>query len=1585
MSTSQRSSRFVAVRFIIGVAICGLFFTLVFSKTRAAEFSFIEMAGHFMGLHDDESTGQKAAGPNTDDAVAIFNGPIVFQRGFLASFDFPFFRGGKLYKIDPSSGSETLFGDGSQPNYSVDGSKIVFTLNSQIARTPASTYTPTGLTILGGGSAITGFYPKWSPDALSIAYNTSNAATNGTLYYHIKILGGSCSACDIGPEMNRGVAISNLYPGWSPAIVPVNGSRAATIAYVQTPATRTDILNGNYSGDIVSEAITIAADGTVTDGAITNLTNSAAQYGFPAYSHDGTKIAFVKFNADGSSSLFVMNSNGSNKVAIVNYPSGNSLSHHPNWSPDDSKLAFSDSNQIFQISPIAGQQPAAVTTLASSDTDLFPSWAPGTGNPTPTPTPTPTPSQLSATLNFEGRLRDRVGKSDAGIFPDGESDGTFSLTLPPAAFAKSFQSIVIAGPNANVWDTIPQTTNIKWVVGVADALDRPLLNQADGSINAPVGSPGTFKLFVPDSNPTSFLLGKTFTVTVNFSDGSIATASTTIGKTQADLEIRFNPLNPPPSSIHLGQTGSYSILVNNNGPEIAHGVTVTGIIPVNASLAPGTSSFCTSVVGIAFNCSLGDLDPSSTPHATSGTGVFIFNIVLRSTFSGPLTLTANVSLDDARSIDNVSTNNSATTTTAVIVDAQLTGLEVTQAVQNLKNDTPLVAGRRTFVRAYVKNLSSIPVPATATLTAKDLATNTVLGTVKNSNSNSGGRIRVLPNPLRSELDDSFYFEIPNGVFQGQPDWTKAGNIQFTFSGNEFPFTCNEPDGTPDCKVTVAFQNRRGFSMRLFFTSGKDPAGNIKFPSFPDVLQSLSEITSQFPVKGFGGDGIVITPDIWPIDQAYCTIAGQAKIRDDLVAKRAADCATGPCEDIYFALVPESVASGICGLNFQASGKAAISYGDPTKPTYPSYPSIGIKTDNSGNAYMAISELFNSRAHELGHNFGFPHTCYTLADGTVTGGGGCLPVMSGDGSVTVTDGTISLKKVDTDPDTYFGFDVNRPTLQGVFGTLPCTPVAPKCGNGYLGHSRVYGPYSPDMMSYGPAAWISAYSYKRIFDSLAPLSGRSEPDDADRVRISLVNGKAFQINGSITTATGAGQIGSVSTIDVNGTLTLPLTGDWAISIRDAQSLVLASYGIQFQSDVDGGPTSGFSLTAPWNAAARSIVLLHNGQIVATRQASTNPPIVTVTFPNGGETLSGQTATFAWTASDPDGGPLTYGVDYSTDNGATWKALAINWTSTTYPVDLDGLRASNQALIRVTASDGFNTAQDSSNAFFTVPQHSPVASISAPENNHLYVGDQTISLAGIALDTEDGILGAPRLSWGSNLNGPLGTGTSLAINAMTLAEGTHTITVTATDSTARAGTASITIQVFRIRPVFPAGLSVGPTGLALSASSGTVLSVSQTLAIRNSGDGDLTWSAAADQPWIRLDSTGGLAPSNLSVTADPTGLSIGAHTGNVTLTSAGASGSPQTVQVVFTINAAPPVTVDGKVVTPDGRGLRNATVSITDAQGIVQTATTSSFGFFSFGNINSGQTYTLRVSSRLYRFAARSVQVNDNLTLPDFVGLE
>ena len=80
-----------------------------------------------------------------------------------------------------------------------------------------------------------------------------------------------------------------------------------------------------------------------------------------------------------------------------------------------------------------------------------------------------------------------------------------------------------------------------------------------------------------------------------------------------------------------------------------------------------------------------------------------------------------------------------------------------------------------------------------------------------------------------------------------------------------------------------------------------------------------------------------------------------------------------------------------------------------------------------------------------------------------------------------------------------------------------------------------------------------------------------------------------------------------------------------------------------------------------------------------------------------------------------------------------------------------------------------------------------------------------------------------------------------------------------------------------------------------------------------------------------------------------------------------------------------VSGQVTTPDGRGLRGATVSITDGDGVKRTVITSSLGFYSFDDIEIAGEYIVAVASKRYRFAPRTVQVTGTHSDINFVGIE
>ncbi|MEQ1605547.1 MAG: cohesin domain-containing protein, partial [Pyrinomonadaceae bacterium] len=86
-----------------------------------------------------------------------------------------------------------------------------------------------------------------------------------------------------------------------------------------------------------------------------------------------------------------------------------------------------------------------------------------------------------------------------------------------------------------------------------------------------------------------------------------------------------------------------------------------------------------------------------------------------------------------------------------------------------------------------------------------------------------------------------------------------------------------------------------------------------------------------------------------------------------------------------------------------------------------------------------------------------------------------------------------------------------------------------------------------------------------------------------------------------------------------------------------------------------------------------------------------------------------------------------------------------------------------------------------------------------------------------------------------------------------------------------------------------------------------------------------------------------------------------------------------------AAAGVTVSGRVTTAGGQGLRNAVVTMTDAEGHRRTTSTGSFGIYTFEQVEAGRSYIVSVTSKRFRFAARAVNVTDSFDDVNFVGLE
>ncbi len=88
------------------------------------------------------------------------------------------------------------------------------------------------------------------------------------------------------------------------------------------------------------------------------------------------------------------------------------------------------------------------------------------------------------------------------------------------------------------------------------------------------------------------------------------------------------------------------------------------------------------------------------------------------------------------------------------------------------------------------------------------------------------------------------------------------------------------------------------------------------------------------------------------------------------------------------------------------------------------------------------------------------------------------------------------------------------------------------------------------------------------------------------------------------------------------------------------------------------------------------------------------------------------------------------------------------------------------------------------------------------------------------------------------------------------------------------------------------------------------------------------------------------------------------------------------VFAPTAAS-VSVSGRVRTPNGRGLTNAIVTLTDASGNQRLARTTAFGYFHFEDVSAGETYIVEVSSKRYRFASQVLSINQDVTDLELTG--
>ena len=178
-------------------------------------------------------------------------------------------------------------------------------------------------------------------------------------------------------SINRGAAIVTavlIVLLAAPALVP--GASAAQAVTNGRIAFQSERPPGDLSH---ADIYTMDQDGSNVAGPVSNPSFDSSD---PAFSPDGTKIAFSSFEFSGNpccQSIAVMNADGSDRHLVVNGDTTLSgINQEPSWSPDGTQLAFlvhlNGANQIAKVNA-DGTGFTPLTSFTSGD-QLYPAWSP---------------------------------------------------------------------------------------------------------------------------------------------------------------------------------------------------------------------------------------------------------------------------------------------------------------------------------------------------------------------------------------------------------------------------------------------------------------------------------------------------------------------------------------------------------------------------------------------------------------------------------------------------------------------------------------------------------------------------------------------------------------------------------------------------------------------------------------------------------------------------------------------------------------------------------------------------------------------------------------------------------------------------------------------------------------------------------------------------------------------------------------------------------------------------------------------------------------------------------------------------------
>ncbi|MCS6842238.1 MAG: hypothetical protein NZ701_15840, partial [Roseiflexus sp.] len=728
------------------------------------------------------------------------------------------------------------------------------------------------------------------------------------------------------------------------------------------------------------------------------------------------------------------------------------------------------------------------------------------------------------------------------------------------------------------------------------------------------------------------------------------------------------------------------------------------------------------------------------------------------------------------------------------------------------------------------------------------------------------RIKVFQDP--DNINDAFLFELPW-------EWTTKSNLRLTAVVNPYQFPL-EPNYNDNTSTAGPFNFQPSPTLKVTLAAlGYRINNQTYYPDYQrDVYGAASLVRRMFPLASTAG-GMGFVWDYWQLfDEGLASRVNMTNPEcNDYISQERNLCSTRYANHLLAYLRSAWKYSDRLFIYGMISSAGAPPRNDNLKRVRgQAFPWVRVSSGAAEEADTAVHEI----AHTLGRDHPFKGSSL---DSNVCGN-------------TPQDGPMDRNYP------YANSRIGVGSLEGFDG-----------GDGIL---KILPSVKPndqwyDIIGYCSPQWISDYTYKALYNYMI-----ANPPQAQSL-MPQVAGEWLYIAGNLRADGNGASILFVRRMSNPASVPPLAAGEYAIQLYDGSGMLLADHpfsGLLHGEDDD----LGIQQAVPYVNGTRQVRIVRraNAQTLASWSLSANPPAVSNVALAGAPNPVTGTVTLNWTASDPDGDPLTFDIFYQRMGETGFRPVHLGVSGNSAQIDT-ALFSGGGAMLRVVASDGSHTAQ-ADTAPFTVAGKPPRVAVLNPANGLRIQYGQLVNFSGEAFDLQDGWLDGASLVWRNHKGQVLGTG--LFLSSADLPVGTNTITLTATNSLGMAASASVVVVVDDDLRLPGPYLSVGPDQVNWHLAPGTTALQSVEVSVSNAGGGNLTWTASSDQSWLMLSPVSGVAPMTLTLTANPTMFSEG-NIYTATVTFIGNPGSGQPLQtVVLPVRAAVGNVVSNAATTPARR---------------------------------------------------------------------